>query len=62
MEKLVRFLEKHTKAKMTQADIARELGVSPSLVSYWMAGTRKPGRDKIKQLSKLTGIPVEDLL
>ncbi len=45
-----------------QADLARELGVDRSLISHWLAGRRKPGRSKLISLSKITGIPIEDLL
>lgn len=62
MKKLVSFLEKVTRPRITQRQIAEQMGVDPSLVSHWMAGRRKPGRDKIKQLSELTGIKAEDLL
>lgn len=62
MKKLQQFLERATSPKMTQAEVAEKLGVSPSLVSLWMSGKRMPGRSKIKQLSELTGIKIEEFL
>lgn len=62
MKKLSAYIERVTSPKMMQKEIAEKMGVDPSLVSHWMAGRRKPGRDKLKQLSQLTGIKIEDLL
>jgi transcriptional regulator with XRE-family HTH domain len=62
MKKLSAYIEKVTTPKVQQKEIAEKMGVHPSLVSHWMAGRRKPGRDKLKQLSALTGIKIEDLI
>lgn len=37
----------------TQADLARELGVSKSTVTRWLSGERLPNRDHISALYKL---------
>jgi len=59
MKKLKRWM---TKYKMTQAALAREMDISPSLVCHWLRGSRMPGRNMLKQLSEVTGIKIEDLL
>ena len=62
MKKLTEYIKNATTPSMTQKKIALHMGVDPSLVSHWMAGRRKPHASKLKQLSKLTGIKIEDLL
>jgi transcriptional regulator with XRE-family HTH domain len=62
MKKLAVYLRKVTTPAMTAAEIAKRLDVSQSTVSLWMSGKRRPGLNKLKQLSALTGIKVEDLL
>lgn len=62
MSKLIRYLEEQTKPKITAKQLAAKLGVSQSLLSYWMSGDRKPGAGKLKQISRVTGIKLEDLL
>lgn len=59
MEKLRRWLER---TKMSQAALARELAVHPTLINHWLTGKRMPGRNKLKLLSDTTGIKIEDLL
>ena len=59
MHKLKRWLAKF---KMSQAAFAREMDIDPSLVSHWLRGTRKPGRNMLKELSAITGIDIKDLL
>jgi transcriptional regulator with XRE-family HTH domain len=51
-----------TRTRKSQAQLARELGVSRSLVCHWMRGDRMPGRGKLKTISQLTGLKIEDLL
>lgn len=62
MTKLAVYLKKVTTPRMTATEIAHKMGVSQSTVSLWMSGKRRPGLDKLKQLSTLTGIKIEDLL
>ena len=47
---------------MNQSAMAKILDVHRSTLSLWINGKRKPARDQLPQLSKLTGIPVERLL
>lgn len=46
---------------MTQADVARRLGVTPAQVSRWESGSRNPSADQQAQLDSLLalGEPVE---
>ena len=50
------------KTRTSQAELSRELGISRSLVSHWLAARRMPGRGRLKDLSRVTGIKLEDLL
>lgn len=49
-------------ANIPQEEIARRIGVSRQVVSYWENGHAKPGADKILKLSELLQIPVEQVL
>jgi len=44
---------------MTQADLARELGVSQPTVSDWVNGKKTPGRDNLSRVQDVLGIPDE---
>lgn len=41
--------------------VSEECGVTPETVYRWISGANKPDKLKQEQLSKITGIPVEDL-
>lgn len=56
---LSRFLKEKN---MTQADLAKKLRVSRSLISFYLSGQRQPGREMARRISNLTGIPVLELL
>ena len=43
--------------KMTQKDIADQLGISYQAYSAWERGVKKPSREKVKQLEKLLNLP-----
>jgi hypothetical protein len=62
MTKLMQFLEENTKPKISALKLAQKLKVHPSLITLWRLGQRKPGKSKLKRLSQVTGLPVEDLL
>ena len=40
-----------------QARLARECSVSPSAVSRWLSGEREPGKEQIRKLVAVLGIP-----
>ena len=62
MTKLMQFLEENTKPKISALELAHKLRIHPSLITLWRQGARKPGKSKLKALSRITGIPIEDLL
>ena len=43
--------------KMTQKDIADQLGVSYQAYSAWERGIKKPSREKVKQLEQILDVP-----
>lgn len=47
--------------RMTQAEIATRLGISPSLMSEIEAGTRNAGRDRLVRIARILGVRVADL-
>jgi transcriptional regulator with XRE-family HTH domain len=46
----------------SQREFARRLGVSEAHVSYVLSGERRIGRRYILAVSRMLGVPVEDLL
>jgi transcriptional regulator with XRE-family HTH domain len=46
----------------TQNQLAVQLGIHRSAVTHWVKGHNKPDREKLKRLSEITGISVEELL
>ena len=49
-------------AGMSQAELARLLGVSPSAVGMYEQGRREPSSDVLVQLGKIFGVSVDYLL
>lgn len=47
--------------KLSQADLARKLGVARLTVLRWETGERKIGPSLIPAVTKKTGIPAKDL-
>lgn len=45
----------------SQSKLARAIGVSQTLVSYWVRSGRIPAR-RLRAVSRVTGLPVEALL
>ena len=43
--------------KLTQKDIADQLGISYQAYSAWERGVKKPSKEKVKQLEHLLNIP-----
>jgi transcriptional regulator with XRE-family HTH domain len=57
MEKQLRSILK--KRGITQRELAAEIGISPAQLSLILKGTRRLSVNKVIQLSKITGIPIE---
>lgn len=47
---------------MSQADVARDADIDPSLLTRWKNGDYYPKTDKLYKLAKLFGVTIEDLL
>ena len=58
--------ERRLAKKLTQKRLGEEMGFSGNqaqvIVAQWEAGTRPVHKDKLKLISKLLEIPLEDLL
>lgn len=48
--------------KISQGELAAQLGVTQGAVAQWESGITQPTIDKLLQLSKLLGCTVEQLL
>ena len=59
MERLREYM---TSSGLTQAELARRLGVSQPTVSDWLSGNIKPTVRRLLTISKKTGISVDELL
>lgn len=57
MDKLIREILK--KRGITQAVLAAEIGISRTQLCRILKGTRRLSVNKVIQLSKITGIPIE---
>jgi Zn-dependent peptidase ImmA (M78 family)/DNA-binding XRE family transcriptional regulator len=49
-------------AHLSQTDLAKRLGISPSLVSHWESGTRTPSETQVMELARALGVALEYLL
>jgi transcriptional regulator with XRE-family HTH domain len=59
MERLRTWL---TEADKTQAQFAKEMGVSQPTVSDWLNGRISPTAGKLRKISEHTGLSIDDLL
>ena len=50
------------KMNLTQAQVAKALGVQQSAVAQWESGETKPLADKLLALAKLFGCTIDELL
>jgi DNA-binding XRE family transcriptional regulator len=50
------------RSKTNQNQLAKTLGVHRSVVNHWSQGVCKPAKNRVFQVSEITGIKVEDLL
>ena len=51
-----------TKNNMSQAQLAKEIGVTDKAVSKWETGKSKPQVDTLKKLARVLNISIEKLL
>ncbi|MBU0876790.1 MAG: helix-turn-helix domain-containing protein [Alphaproteobacteria bacterium] len=51
-----------TKAGLSQAEVAKRLGVSAPSISGWEKGRARPKRGRLVKLAALLGVPTSDLL
>lgn len=61
MDKKRQFFASLRRAKGTQAEVAKELGISTVYLRMIENGTFKPGRDLMIRLSEYFGVPLEKL-
>lgn len=50
------------KQGLTQADLARQLGVTPAAISKWENGSSKPRVEVLFQLAEILGVRPEELM
>ena len=50
------------RAGLTQAEVAREMGVDQSAVSFWDCGATRPRAALLLKLAALYGVTVDELL
>lgn len=53
---------KAARGAKSQADFARDVGVSLRAIQYWEAGKRKPRIDQVAKLCDATDLSIEYLL
>lgn len=46
---------------MTQKELAKKMGLSPSTVSMWEKGERNPRTEKLPELASALGCSIDDL-
>lgn len=59
--KRTRLIEERKKKKLTQKELAKELGVSASLIGFIENGRTKPGLELSLALQEYFGLDYEDL-
>jgi transcriptional regulator with XRE-family HTH domain len=48
--------------ELTQADLAKQMKVSQPTVWEWLSGRSKPSADRLIELSRVTGLSIDELL
>lgn len=56
------FYSARKKCGISQAEVARELGISDSAVCQWETGKTMPDARKLTQIAEIYGCSVSDLL
>ena len=60
LDRIVKELKKSK--KISQAQIARLMGVAPSNITEWVKGRSSPGPETITKLAEVLGVKVTDLI
>lgn len=55
----IRLAAVRVNANMTNDEWARALGVTPATVSSWELGRSEPKLSQVRQMSELSGIPID---
>lgn len=58
----MRLYELRSKKKISQKELAAQIGYSQNMISQWENGTRDPGTDVLKKLADYFGVTVDYLL
>jgi transcriptional regulator with XRE-family HTH domain len=58
----MKFKELRLQANLLQQDVANKLGVDRSTVAKWETGGAMPRVDKLKDIAKLYGCTIDELL
>lgn len=58
---MIHITERREALGMSQAQLARAVGVIPSSVSQWESGTKTPATDKLPALAKALKCKIDDL-
>jgi transcriptional regulator with XRE-family HTH domain len=61
LTKLRNYRENQT-PRISQRELAAALGVTRVTVARWEMGVRRPDRELVPEIAKLTGIPAAELL
>ncbi len=48
-------------ARMSQADMAKALSVSPATIFNWEKGKSEPSLTQLRKISELSGIPIDNI-
>lgn len=54
--------EMRERKRVTQAELAKVLGITPGAVSLWECGRREPDIDCLKAMARYFGCTVDDLI
>ncbi len=57
-----KLIQHRRKMRLTQHQVALEVGVSQSAYNYWESGKHFPNASKLYKLMKVLAIPADDIL
>ena len=47
--------------RMTQAQFAKKIGVSPCTVANWETGKTEPSLANLRKISEISGVPIDNI-